>query len=355
MKKYFLTIIFLLSLPLFTFSTGLEVRYPRVGTLTLTEPTHPSFYTQYVFNFALAVIGILAFFSLVWAGFQYLTSAGDVEVQRAAKERMKATFLALLILLFSYLILTTFRREWGRLALFTPPLVGTPAIYPSPPAYSFDPLLHIHETAKTMRGIAESIRQESNDFRNWLNNCICENLTPSCAFAPNCRNVGCVGDPCKNRQEIEEEQIKLRIKLVELLFYHRLLIDATTEEHLTSFLWGRQLTPEFQAQLQNLRNLVEELEEPANEIRALIPEYTNLANEVEIDDSCEAECRVEPIDSVQRCAPVSNACRTKPGAPPLFPRDEIDRLLEKGSPNIMDSIEEIIGILQNIESFSLSL
>ncbi len=228
MRKYLLTTIFLLSFPLFVFSRGLELEYPRIGTLTLSPTSHPILYGQYVFNFVLTTIGILAFFSLVWSGFQYLTSAGNVEVQRAAKERMKATFLALLILLFSYLILTAFRREWGRLALITPPLVGTTAIYPSPPGYNFDPLLHIHDTAKTMRGVAESIRREGGDLRDLLSNCTCGNLTPICVFAPNCQHVGCAGDPCENRQEIEEEQIKLRIKLEELLFYHRLLVDATT-------------------------------------------------------------------------------------------------------------------------------
>lgn len=353
MKKYFFLTLFFLF-PSFA-SAALEIRYPRIGTLILNHSTEPHTYVQYLFNFSLIVIGILAFFSLVWAGFQYLTSAGNVEVQKKSKERIKATFLALFILLFSYLILTLFKREWGQLSSVSPSMVGAPAApYPTS-NYTSDPLIHIHDTAKTMREKAESIQKESGDFKNLLSECTCENLIPACAFAPECKNTGCVGEPCKNRKDIEKEQIKLRMKLIELLFYYRLLVDATTEEHLTSALWRRETTPQIQEKLQKLRDLVEELKEPVNQIRQLIPEYTELANRIKINGNCESDCEVQSTDSVKKCVPLVKNCRLRKNASPLYPKDDLERILERGSPSINNSIGRIIETLQKIESFTLSL
>ncbi|GEM_PF-6530539 len=349
MKKYFFTIfLIILSLfPLLIFSRDLEGRYPRIGALTLTPDVHPIVYGQYLFNFALAVIGIFAFFSLVWAGFQYLTSAGNVEVKRAAKERVKATFLTLAILAFSYLILTTFRKEWERMALISPTLVGTPPTYPTY-QYTADPLLHVRNTAKTMKEIIESIKEESNDFKTLLDNCTCGNLINICSFAPGCKNVGCAGDPCPNRQDIEEEQIKLRLKLEELLFYHRLLVDATTKKNLTAALWGRQPTPQIENQLEALRNLVAKLENPISKLRPLIPDYTNLANECEIEDHCEGQCHTLATNSITKCSPATANCYSKSGTP-LCPMTKVNNI----NSNINNLAGEIANILNEIESFSL--
>lgn len=354
MKKYFIVLIFLL-LPAFCLSgRGLELQYPRFGGISLPGITHPAVYAQYVYNFGLGTIGIFALISLIWSGFQYLTSAGKPEVQKSAKERIKATFFALILLAFAYIILTTLRHEWGQLTEIIPTMAGESPILFVSPLPSFDPLLHVHDTAKKMLYMVEKINEEGEGFRESLENCVCENTKPVCAFGPNCQNFGCVGDPCKNREEITQEQILLRIKLEELLLYYRLLVDATREENLKPELWGRENTPAIKSQLDNLRDLVAELEEPINRLRPLIPQFTDLANECEADDHCEADCEVQS-NSINKCVKSSDCRPRDPNNPQLCPMDRVNELWQGGSPNISSELSRIREILLQIIAHPLFL
>jgi len=91
----------------------LQVRYPEIGgeTIEKISSTSLSQYIQYIFKFALWSIGIIAFFSLVYAGVLYLSSVGDSSKMKEAKERIVAVFLGIILLLSSYLILETVNPE----------------------------------------------------------------------------------------------------------------------------------------------------------------------------------------------------------------------------------------------------
>ena len=86
----------------------LEVRYPNVPSADLIpqETTTPvPEYVQYIYYFFLGLSGIIALGVLIYAGFQYFTSAGNPEKINEAKSRITAALLGLLILIGSYLIL----------------------------------------------------------------------------------------------------------------------------------------------------------------------------------------------------------------------------------------------------------
>lgn len=95
------------------FARELEVTYPQFGGVQAPASTKvllPN-YIKYIFHFAIAVAGLIAFASLIYGGFLYLTSAGNPASMNEAKDQMLASFLGLLILLASWLILNTINPQ----------------------------------------------------------------------------------------------------------------------------------------------------------------------------------------------------------------------------------------------------
>lgn len=89
----------------------LEVEYPKVGEEELPlKPTLPE-YIKYIFKFSLIIAAVAAFAILIYGGFRYLTSAGSPEAIKDAKSWMFGGILGLVLLLCSYLILTTINPE----------------------------------------------------------------------------------------------------------------------------------------------------------------------------------------------------------------------------------------------------
>ncbi|MBZ9578153.1 hypothetical protein KJA13_03990 [Patescibacteria group bacterium] len=102
----------------------LEIEYPDVpGGPGLTSKSTIPDYVKYIFNFAIWASGFLALGVLIYGGFQYLTSTGNVEKVRDAKERIASALLGLLILFGSYLILVSINPQ---LVIF-----HIPSMYPT--------------------------------------------------------------------------------------------------------------------------------------------------------------------------------------------------------------------------------
>ncbi len=102
----------------------LEIEYPDVsGSPGLTSKSTIPDYVKYIFNFAIWASGFLALGVLVYGGFEYLTSTGNVEKVRDAKERIASALLGLLILFGSYLILVSINPQ---LVIF-----HIPSVYPT--------------------------------------------------------------------------------------------------------------------------------------------------------------------------------------------------------------------------------
>ncbi|MBZ1348507.1 MAG: pilin [Candidatus Nealsonbacteria bacterium] len=66
---------------------------------------------QYFYEWGIALGGLIAFIALIIAGFLYLTSVGDPEKMKQAKDRIVSAFLGLALLLGSWLILHTINPE----------------------------------------------------------------------------------------------------------------------------------------------------------------------------------------------------------------------------------------------------
>lgn len=119
MRKIFfiiLTIVFLLNTagPALA-ERELEVGYPTIPGTSLVpktvEETSLPDYVSYIFNFAIWIVGFLAFASLLYGGIRYLTSAGDPSKADDAKKQMYAGILGIIILFSSYMILNTINPQ----------------------------------------------------------------------------------------------------------------------------------------------------------------------------------------------------------------------------------------------------
>lgn len=114
MKKLSLIIflIILLTLVLTSFSFAqrpLEVDYPKFGDVETTS--YLPDYVKYIYYAAIGISGLIALAMLTWAGFDYLTSTGNPEKMKDAKDKIISVILGLVILFGSYLIVNTINPE----------------------------------------------------------------------------------------------------------------------------------------------------------------------------------------------------------------------------------------------------
>jgi len=115
-RKINILIIFLLVLPIFC-SAALEFetafpKLPATGSqLSITPDSSLSDIVKYFITWFIIIGALLAFFSLIIAGLQHLTSIGDPSKTKETKEKVFNSFLGLLILLGSYLILNTINPQ----------------------------------------------------------------------------------------------------------------------------------------------------------------------------------------------------------------------------------------------------
>lgn len=87
---------------------ALEIVYPRIAgqELTIERVVREGLpgYINYIFTFAVAIIGLIIFGVLIYNGFLFLTSAGNPEKMKGAKDGIFHAFLGALILLASGII-----------------------------------------------------------------------------------------------------------------------------------------------------------------------------------------------------------------------------------------------------------
>jgi hypothetical protein len=242
-KKIFIKLVFcfflcfFLSFSLICFSAEeeaareLEIDYPEIqGIQPETVSTGLPEYVSYVFNLGIVIAILILFGSLVYGGVLYLISVGQVAKLMAAKERISAAFLGIIIILSSYVILTTINPE---LVVFR----FEPLRLLEKPVFDFLKLLDKEETNFILRelplgqavenGIWEQertagIKEIFEDFDKFLKkeikikdvkkkgiadlnkylkylteDCRCGELKPLCTdFTEGTEPIGCVGDPC---------------------------------------------------------------------------------------------------------------------------------------------------------------
>lgn len=134
-KKYLINKIIILAVFLFfvfLFSANnafaeLEVRYPTISGQTLTATTPFPQYAKYLFNFGVFAGFFAVFMSLVIAGATYIISTAKADLMADAKDRISGAMTGLLILIFTYLIITTINPQ---LSIFS--LNKLPDVPPAP-------------------------------------------------------------------------------------------------------------------------------------------------------------------------------------------------------------------------------
>lgn len=122
-KKFVLFLIFLGafitgSVLAYNTGSGLELDWPpSPGGTILTISTPLPKLVKYFYEWGIALGGLVAFIALVIAGFLYLTSMGDPNKMKEAKDRAFSAIAGLVLLLASWLILNTINPELVTLRL----------------------------------------------------------------------------------------------------------------------------------------------------------------------------------------------------------------------------------------------
>lgn len=100
----------------FTPATTTQVQWPSspMGT-SLSPTTEFHVFISYIYEWGISLGGIAVFAMLLWAGIQYLTSAGDPSKMGMAIKRIQSSILGLVLLLTSWLILNTINPQLVRL------------------------------------------------------------------------------------------------------------------------------------------------------------------------------------------------------------------------------------------------
>jgi hypothetical protein len=147
-----------------------------------------------IFNFIITLVGIIAFAVLLYAGFLYLTSAGNPEERKKAKERIKSVIFGVSILLLSYLILTTINPELTTIE--RPPILQPPLVPisrpPKEPPVPQDTLARIRSLVQSAKESAASIAETAQQIKSLTDSCDCDNTEPFCDF---CSFVGAPESP----------------------------------------------------------------------------------------------------------------------------------------------------------------
>jgi len=241
-------ICFFLSFSLTCFSAEeeaareLEIDYPEIqGIQPETVATGLPEYVSYVFNLGIVIAILILFGSLVYGGVLYLISVGQVAKLMAAKERISAAFLGIIIILSSYVILTTINPElvafrFGPLRLFEKPVFDVLKLLDKEETNFILrelPLGQAVENGIWEQERTDGVKEIFEDFDKFLKKeviikdvkkkgiadlnkylkylteeCKCGELKPLCTdFTKGTEPIGCVGDPCP-------EKVREKINLI---------------------------------------------------------------------------------------------------------------------------------------------
>jgi hypothetical protein len=210
---------------------ALEVSYPPIRGITPGKDVGQTI--LYIFYFALMAVGVLALFSLILAGFQYISSGGEPERQKKAKEKIKSAFLGILILLLSYIFLNTLHPSFVQISpkelekLKGEPFKPLPSLEEMglSTAASVNPFSRIASTTQMVDEDNGKIKEQLEHLLELFQNCSCERTMSECGCAGGCTAFRCYGEPCENKTEIEQTEKKLAVGKM-LSFYHSSLFET---------------------------------------------------------------------------------------------------------------------------------
>jgi len=83
----------------------LNLEYPKFGDFDLNNHQDLNQMVAWFYYFIVSISGLAAFVMLVWAGFIWMTSAGNPTKITEAKDRIYSAFLGMLLVLASWIII----------------------------------------------------------------------------------------------------------------------------------------------------------------------------------------------------------------------------------------------------------
>lgn len=107
----FLFVTFLTFLPSTVSAVGLELQYPTISGQTITTNTKLPDYVLYLFNVGMFLGFFSVSISLIIAGVIYFLSPAKADLLADAKDRISGAISGLLILVLTYLIVTTINPQ----------------------------------------------------------------------------------------------------------------------------------------------------------------------------------------------------------------------------------------------------
>ncbi len=153
-------------------------------------------YFIYVFNFIIILSGIFALVGLIKGGINYVTSSGDPGKIKKARDQIIATFVGIIILLGSYIMLYNISPQLVILDLITPERVAyEPEYGPSSEVTEDTPFGRIAEIAALLITESEKIKNLTEVLDELVARCSCSNVWSSCL----CREGyygECIGQYC---------------------------------------------------------------------------------------------------------------------------------------------------------------
>ncbi|MCX6720859.1 MAG: hypothetical protein NTW11_03575 [Candidatus Staskawiczbacteria bacterium] len=121
-----------------TFAAQLEVTYPTIAGQSITGDTKLPAYVSYLFYAGMFLGFFSVFISLIIAGVMYLFSAVNVDKRADAKDRVGGAISGLLVLVLTYLIITTINPQLSFFKLTElPPAPPPPAETKAPGVYFY--------------------------------------------------------------------------------------------------------------------------------------------------------------------------------------------------------------------------
>ena len=117
---------------------GVELTYPTVmgQALPITDVKFPDF-AKYIFAFGMAFGFSSVAISMVWAGAMRLLSPAKPDLLASSKERFRGAVYGLLLLILTYLIITTINPDLSIFKLTELPPIPPPPVVNSTPAVYF--------------------------------------------------------------------------------------------------------------------------------------------------------------------------------------------------------------------------
>jgi len=193
-------------------------------------------YFTYVFNFIIILSGMFALIGLIKGGINYVTSSGDPGKIKKARDQIIATFVGIIILLGSYIMLYNISPQLVILDLITPERVAyEPEYGPGSETTEDTPFGRIAEIAANLIRASERIKSLTEVLDELIANCSCSNVWSSCICVsyPECTPQGCwIGEdshPCPEWRSIELIQRQL-LALRDTIEYYKERLEGELKD-----------------------------------------------------------------------------------------------------------------------------